>query len=111
MVVSLVGGIGSTFSTGVPQSWGRRHRAWILMLYSPGTRVVLLGWFSFFFGISNTLCKCLTLPTNPLGPSVSDGWSYCFYSSLLEAHVAGLLLGLPRNTGRSSEEHSVVGGL
>lgn len=91
MVLSVVGGIGGTFSAGVPQSWGRRHRAWILMFHS-GTRVVLLGWFSFLFGNSNTLCKCLILPTNPPGPSVSDGWSYCFYSLLFETHVAWLLL-------------------
>lgn len=63
----------------------------ILMLHS-GTRVVLLGWFSFLFGNSNTLCKCLILPTNPPGPSVSNGWRYCFYSSLFETHVARLLL-------------------
>lgn len=91
MVLSVVGGIGGTFSTGVPQSWRRRHRTWILMLYS-GTRVVLLGWFSCLFGISNMLCKCPILPTNPRGPSMSDGWSHCFYSSLFEAHMVWLLL-------------------
>lgn len=92
MILSVVGGIDGTFSTGVPWSWGRRHRAWILVLYL-GTRVALLGWFSFLFGISNTLCKYLILPTNPRGPNVPSGWSYCFHSWLFEAYVGWLLLG------------------
>lgn len=65
MVLSVVGGIGGTFSIGVPRSWGRRHRAWILMLYS-GTRAVFLGWFSFLFGISNTL-QVANLANKPTG--------------------------------------------
>ena len=95
MVLSVVGGIGGTVSAGVPQSRGRRQRAWILTFLS-GTRLGLFGWLSFLFGAhlsgSNTPCKRRVLPTNPSGPSKSDGWSYCFCSLLFKTRVAWLLV-------------------
>lgn len=93
MVFSAVGGTGGSVSAAVPQSRGRRQRAWILTLLS-GTRVGLFGGVSSPFGAhpsgSNTLCKRRVLPTNPSGPGGSDGWSYCFCSLLFKTQAAWL---------------------